>query len=209
MDNVAQLLIDTFQRFLLPRIAQSHMARHSLKVHHLNLLRHLTTSLSSFKESQAEAWSILPKTDPWGEPPGYSKYSSVDDVLCSFGEKEVQYDTIPPVTLLRCGMADLAKGQDNEQNPTTEELYRYLEEKIPWLASTDGLKYQVRFNSKFVKCTLPVLTTSVATALGSTFLMSPLRGQSSFNSAFDKTRTSVTLTLELLTSPSPRSLSSN
>lgn len=184
------------------------MARHSLKAHHINLLRRLTASLSSFKESQAEAWSILPKADLWREPPAYSKCSSVDDVLCSFGEKEAKYDIVPPITLLRCGVTDLAKGRDNEQNPTTEELYRYLEEKIPWLASADGLKYQVRINHTFVKGARPILTTSVATALGSTFFLSLVRGQSFFDPVFDNPRTSVTLTLELLAPPSPGSLSS-
>jgi len=146
------LLIFIYYRFFLPRITQSHMARRSLKAHHINLLRRLTASLSSFKESQAEAWSILPKADLWGELPAYSKCSSIDDVLCSFDEKEAQYDTVSPVTLLRCGVADLVKGEDHEQNPTTEELYRYLEEKIPWLASTDGLKYQQRLWEVLSSC---------------------------------------------------------
>lgn len=146
------ILMFIYYRFLLPRIAQSHMARHSLRTHHISLLRRLTVSLSSFKESQTEAWSILPKADTWREPLIYSKCSCIDDVLSSFGEKEVQYDSIPPVTLLRCGLADLAKGQDNEQNPTAEELCRYLEEKVPWLTSTDGLKYQQRLWEVFSSC---------------------------------------------------------
>ncbi|KXN87977.1 Zinc phosphodiesterase ELAC protein 1 [Leucoagaricus sp. SymC.cos] len=132
-------------RFLLPRISQSYMARHSLKNHHLSLIRRLTASLSSFKEYQAETWSILPKADPWRELPPYSKCSCLDDITGCFGDgEEPQFDLVSPVTMLRCGLTDLTKEQEDDQKPTTEELFRYLEEKIPWLLSADGLKHEVR-----------------------------------------------------------------
>jgi len=120
------------------------MARHSLKNHHLTLMRRLTTSLSTFRETRAEVLSVLPKADPWREPLPYSKCSCIDDVTTSFGEQEVKLDVVPLVTTLRCGLADFTKGEKNGLKPTTEELFHYLEEKVPWLLSPDGLKCEVR-----------------------------------------------------------------
>jgi len=117
------------------------MARHSLKNHHLTLMRRLATSLSTFKETRAEVWSVLPKADPWREPLPYSKCSCIDDVTTSFGEQEVKLDVVPLVTTLRCGLADFTKRE--KIKPTTEELFHYLEEKVPWLLCPDGLKYEV------------------------------------------------------------------
>ncbi|KAF9452422.1 hypothetical protein P691DRAFT_756349 [Macrolepiota fuliginosa MF-IS2] len=152
--NTARMFIDIAQRFLLPRIAQSHMARHSLKNHHLTLMRRFTTSLSSFKESQAETWSTLPRAHAWREPIEFSNCSSIDEMTGVFGEKEVQYDKVSPVTVLRCGLADFIEGQDSEEKPTTEELFRYLEERIPWLLSDDGAKYEQRLWEVLSSCPL-------------------------------------------------------
>ncbi|KXN83745.1 hypothetical protein AN958_00888 [Leucoagaricus sp. SymC.cos] len=106
-----------------------------------SLMRRLTALLSSLKEYQAETWSTLPKADPWRELPPYSKCSCLDDITGYFGdEKEPQFDLVSPVIMLRCGLTDLTKEQEDDQKPTTEELFRYLEEKIPWLLSVDGLK---------------------------------------------------------------------
>lgn len=112
-------------------------------------MRRFTTSLSSFKEGQAESWSVLPKADPWREPLEYSNCSSVDDIKGCFSGQEAQYDKVSPVTLLRCGLKELDQGQDQGQKPTSEELFRYLEEKIPWLTSIEGLKYEVRIKHEW------------------------------------------------------------
>ncbi|KAJ3564833.1 hypothetical protein NP233_g8032 [Leucocoprinus birnbaumii] len=148
------ILIFIYYRFFLPRIASSFMARHSLKNHHLTLMRRLTTSLSAFKETQAEAWSVLPKADPWRELTPYSKCASTDDISVSYGDQEIHLDTVSPVTVLRCGLADLTKGEENQQKPTTEELFRYLEEKFTWLLSPDGLKYEQRLWETLSTCPL-------------------------------------------------------
>jgi len=65
-------------------------------------------------------------------------------VTTSFGEQEVKLDVVPPVTILRCGLAYFTKREKNGLKPTTEELFHYLEEKVPWLLSPDGLKCEVR-----------------------------------------------------------------
>ncbi|KAF5363728.1 hypothetical protein D9756_000746 [Leucocoprinus leucothites] len=148
------ILIFIYYRFFLPRIAQSYMARHSLKNHHLALLRRLTTALSTFKETRAETWSVLPKADPWREISPYSKCSCIDDITSSFGDQEILLDTVPPVTMLRCGLADLSKGEGDEQKPTAEELFRYLEEKAPWLLSSGGLKYEQQLWELLSTCPL-------------------------------------------------------
>ncbi|KAL9712586.1 hypothetical protein Ac2012v2_003823 [Leucoagaricus gongylophorus] len=130
------------------------MARQSLKSHHLTLMRRLTTSLSAFRETRAEAWSVLPKANPWREPLLYSKCSCMDDITTSFGEKEAKLDVVPLVTTLRCGLADFTKRERNGSNPTTEELFHYLEEKVPWLLSPDGLKYEQRLWELLSTCSL-------------------------------------------------------
>jgi hypothetical protein len=107
-------------------------------------MRRLTMFLSAFKETQAESWSVLPKANHWREAPPYSRCSCIEDILSSFGDQEPQFHFVSPVTILRCGLVDLTKGANNDQKPTTEEVFRYLEEKIPWLLSPDGLKYEVR-----------------------------------------------------------------
>ena len=67
------------------------------------------------------------------------------------GEKEKQdvdvldVECVPPVTLLRCAIGDLTKGGqgENAEKPTTEDVFRYLEGKIPWLVTEAGFLYEV------------------------------------------------------------------
>jgi len=63
-------------------------------------------------------------------------------------QNEPEYATIPPVTLLRISII-------NEQNltpPTTEDVFRYMEDKIPWLASQDGRVFEVRKSYPDICC---------------------------------------------------------
>ncbi|EKM80402.1 hypothetical protein AGABI1DRAFT_58155 [Agaricus bisporus var. burnettii JB137-S8] len=152
----AAVLVFIYYRFLLPRISQSFMARHSLRTHHVDLMRRLTMSLSSFKEEQAESFSILPKAEEWREPQEYSNCSYLHDIASSFGEQQVQYDNVSPVSLLRCGLNDFNRGRDNGQDPTTQELFHYMEEKIPFLTSAEGQKYEQRLWE--VLCSCPLFT---------------------------------------------------
>lgn len=139
-----------YHRLLLPRIAQTSLARHSLKSHHLSLLRRLTTSLAALKESQAESFSVLPRSGPFKELPHYAQCKSVSDAVAIAGES-----TIPPLTLLRCGIADYGKGkEDQHAKPSTEDLFRYLESQIPWLASEDGLQSEQKLWDTLSTCPL-------------------------------------------------------
>jgi hypothetical protein len=134
------------QRFLLPRIAQTFHARRSIKTHHLTLMRRLTTSLASLKESQAESHAVLPRPQPYREPVRFSGCHSVAEVLEKLGEKDPVQD-IPPVSLIRCGIQDYAKGREGDASkPTTEGLFQYLEGQVPWLVSEEGSKYEVSLN---------------------------------------------------------------
>ena len=126
------------------------MARHSLRSHHLSLLRRLTTSLAALKESQAESFSVLPRSSPFKEPSRYAQCKSVSDTVAIAGVDDSSFSTIPPLTLLRCGITDYGKGkEDRYAKPSTEDLFRYLEGQIPWLVSEDGLQYEVSKHYKW------------------------------------------------------------
>ncbi|KAF8812316.1 hypothetical protein BYT27DRAFT_7087553 [Phlegmacium glaucopus] len=144
-----------YHRLLLPWIAQTSLARHSLRSHHLSLLRRLTTSLAALKESQAESLSVLPRSSPLKELPRYAQCKSVSDAVAITGEKDSSFSTIPPLTLLRCGIADYGKGKDDQNaKPSTEDLFRYLESQIPWLVSEDGLHYEQKLWDTLSTCPL-------------------------------------------------------
>lgn len=136
--------LNVLQRLLLPRIAETLFARRNLKSHHLSLLRRLTTSLAALKESQAESFSVLPRPEsPWKELEPFSKCRTVKDVLDIISEKGFTYSQIPHVTLLRCGIRDVSVEKEGEAQPTTAELFGYLERQISWLATDDGMKFEV------------------------------------------------------------------
>ncbi|TFK43662.1 hypothetical protein BDQ12DRAFT_675351 [Crucibulum laeve] len=148
-------LIFIYYRFLLPRITQTSLARNSLKSHHLSLLRRLTTSLASLKESQSESFSVLPHPEPYKEPSKYASCHSIADIFSTLHENEPDIEEVPPITLLRCGIIDFTKGKTGaEANPTTEDLFRYLEGKIPWLVSDDGLKFEQQLWETLSGCPL-------------------------------------------------------
>jgi len=103
------------------------------------------------KAAQSEYFSIFPQPDPFKEPKQYSECESVAEVLkvINAGEKgsNPDYSSLPLVTLLRCGIADLGNGEErNNSKPTTQEVFQYLEGQIPWLVTDEGLKYET---SKF------------------------------------------------------------
>ncbi|PPQ67821.1 hypothetical protein CVT26_007068 [Gymnopilus dilepis] len=139
----AAILTLIYHRILLPRIAQTSLARHTLRSHHLALLRRLTTSLSSLKEQQSESFSVLPRPDPFKESKPFSACTSLSEALKLLQEnsEEVDITQLPAVTVLRCGLNDLSKERSGEY-PTTEDLFRYLESQLPWLLSEDGLSYE-------------------------------------------------------------------
>ncbi|KAF9534783.1 hypothetical protein CPB83DRAFT_842935 [Crepidotus variabilis] len=149
------VLLFVYHRFLLPKIAQTSLARQSFKSHHVSLLRHLMTSLAALKEQQAECFSVLPRPDPWKESRLFLNCASVEDILTLVGEKDPDFSQIPTLTLLRCGLRDFGKGRNGDgAQPTTEDLFRYLEGQIPWLAGGDGLQYEEQLWETLSTCPL-------------------------------------------------------
>ncbi|KAK0453859.1 hypothetical protein EV421DRAFT_2030750 [Armillaria borealis] len=136
-------LVLIYYRFLLPRITRTATARHSLREHHGTLLRNLTASLASLKESQAENLTLLPKPDKFREPSGFSDCRSLKDILRECEEKKLEPLDIPPLTLLRCGIQEFGVGKEGaEANPTTEDLFRLMESHVPWLLTDEGVQYE-------------------------------------------------------------------
>ncbi|RDB20128.1 hypothetical protein Hypma_012766 [Hypsizygus marmoreus] len=157
-------LIFLYYRFLLPRITRTSQARHSIKSHHLSLLRKLSTSIASMKESQSESYSVLPRPEPFKEPDTFAACNSVPEVLKTLGEKNPAVQSVPPITLIRCGIADCGKGKAHDlANPTTEELFRYLEGQIPWLISEEGLSHEQKLWEMLSTCPLFTGVASVPT----------------------------------------------
>ncbi|KJA29926.1 hypothetical protein HYPSUDRAFT_126070 [Hypholoma sublateritium FD-334 SS-4] len=146
--SAALLLL--YRVFLLPRITQTWLAKNSLKSHQLALLRQLTTSLSSLKEAQSESFSILPHSDPFKESKQFSRCKSVADILkvTSNGDEEQDFAKLPMISLLRCAI------KDTKNKPTTEELFRFLEEQIPWLLTEEGLNFEQQLWETLTTCPL-------------------------------------------------------
>jgi hypothetical protein len=131
----------SLQRFLLPRLTQSALARRSLKAHQSDLLAKLAESLREFKDEQKVAYADLPRPDPWEEPvEPWGECKSLADVFTAAqGEKQSPV-VVPHVTLLRCALADLT-----EQNKpsTADEIFQALfSTELPSLLNIDDA-YQV------------------------------------------------------------------
>ncbi|KAF9568991.1 hypothetical protein CPC08DRAFT_702113 [Agrocybe pediades] len=141
------VLLFVYKYLLLPRVTQSTLARRSLKSHQLSLMRQLNASIATTKQSMSNAFSVLPRLDIYKEPEIYARCGSVPDIVNIIEAKkvdpEVDNSRIPHVTLLRCGIQDLVKSQENDNKcPTTETLFKYLESQIPWLLTDEGLQYE-------------------------------------------------------------------
>lgn len=153
-----------FQRYLLPRLAQSYQARLALRKHQSTLIARLTESASALKASQAESYKDLPRIVPIYEDSQHAQCHAIDDVLShagSSGEESIHPGAdIPDVTILRCALEEL--GCSKTDGTSTEELFRYLESKLPWLGREDGAARQVRFTLFLVHhltSTFPIRTT--------------------------------------------------
>ena len=91
-----------------------------------------------------ESLADLPRHDAFFEAEEYAAMLSLGQVLKKLGDKEPDYTTIPPVTLLRCAIADFTKGKSGDDlQPTTEDVFLLLEGRIPWLATDLALKFKV------------------------------------------------------------------
>ncbi|KAI0772108.1 hypothetical protein BD413DRAFT_475017 [Trametes elegans] len=125
----AALLLMYF-RFIYPKIAQTYQARLSLRTHRKLLLERLTHSLEDLKAKQRATFAVLPQPEPFREPERYRSCRTLDELAAASEGKT----DVPPITLLRCAIQDLAKGA---QKASTAELLRALEDKFPWIAE-DG-----------------------------------------------------------------------
>ncbi|KII94972.1 hypothetical protein PLICRDRAFT_96791 [Plicaturopsis crispa FD-325 SS-3] len=115
-------LLFIYQRFLLPRITRSNQARISLKLHQKRLLESLTTSATSLKSAQADAFAALPRPNPRAEDPAYSDCKTLEEVVALRQKHEdVPIDAI---AVLRCAL----HGHDGIN---TEELFETLNSKLP------------------------------------------------------------------------------
>ena len=128
------------QRFLLPRLTQSALARRSLKAHQSDLLTRLTESLRDFRDEQKAAYADLPRPDPWEEPVDpWGKCKGLGDVVAA-AQDEGQPRVVPHVTLLRCALTDLA-GQ-NKPSTVDEIFHALFSTELPSLLNIDDA-YQV------------------------------------------------------------------
>ena len=100
-------------------------------------------------------YKVLPQPDPYKEPPEFQKCRSVADVLAVLDHRAPNVETVPPLTLLRCGLADFAKGREGDlAKPTVVELLQDLENQIAWLTSDEGREYSVNPSCRGFPCIL-------------------------------------------------------
>ena len=149
LDTISEIECRT-QKFLLPRLTRSALARRSLKQHQASLLSQLNESLKSFKESQAKTFEVLPAPEPKYEPVDFRDLRTLADLLSKVGgEGEAAMTDVPPFTVLRCALEELDL---SGKKPTREELFDLLEGKIPWLRTEEGANYEVVTLSQSTHC---------------------------------------------------------
>ena len=147
----------SIQRFLLPRLTKSSLARHSIVVHQKDLLFKLTTSISHFKAEQKQSFEGLPHLAPDREESKYKQCGGLDD-LVSAGDGRRD---IPIFTLLRCALADFAK---QDLQPSWEELSVAITTKFPWFESDSSC--QVCASTTSNPSTIFELTHLLASGMG-------------------------------------------
>ncbi|KAI4526578.1 hypothetical protein K525DRAFT_233079 [Schizophyllum commune Loenen D] len=143
------ILIFIYYRFLLPRILRTASARRGLLTHQRSLMDKFHASLKSTKDTLTEDLKDVPRPDPNTEPVKWRDCHTVKAALQQAEAEKVEVGEIPTVTLLRCALEEL-KGREKKEGeakekekegalPTTEDVFRVLEGRIPWLLSEDGL----------------------------------------------------------------------
>ena len=129
------------QRYLLPRLTASLQARISLQSHQLGLVERLHASARSLRATQEETFAVLPIV----KPPGLRKDSAfagcltLEDLGTKIESEKIEVETVPHFTVLRCA---LASGKLDKQ-PTTEELFKNIEEHLPRLGLAGNVELQV------------------------------------------------------------------
>ncbi|KAL1660135.1 hypothetical protein GGF50DRAFT_63797 [Schizophyllum commune] len=143
------ILIFIYYRFLLPRILRTASARRGILTHQRSLMDKFHASLKSTKDTLTEDLKDVPRPDPNTEPVKWRDCHTVKAALQQAEAEKVEVGETPTVTLLRCALEEL-KGREKKEGeakekekegalPTTEDVFRVLEGRIPWLLSEDGL----------------------------------------------------------------------
>lgn len=129
------------QRYLLPRLTASLQARKSLQSHQLGLVERLHTSIRSLRAAQEETFTVLPTAKPPGlrEDAAFSGCLTLERLNAKIDSEKIGIDTIPHFTVLRCA---LASGK-LEKQPTTEELFKNIEDHFPLLSLTKDVVLRV------------------------------------------------------------------
>jgi hypothetical protein len=94
------------------------------------------TSIESLKQTQNQSFSALPKPAPFKEELKYKDCHTLDQAISASNEKPQE---IPPFSVLRCAIEEFAA---QGRAVDSEELFRAIEVKLPWLNSEEGAKYQ-------------------------------------------------------------------
>lgn len=127
------------QRFLLPRITRSALARKSLKQHQVSLLKNLNSSLESLKRTQDDSFSDLPKADPFAESPEHAQIHTLEKLELT----PESLESTKPHTILRCVIEGSAA---SGKKLTWQEIFALLEQKYPWFMAEDRYaEYEVSY----------------------------------------------------------------
>ncbi|CAL1701334.1 unnamed protein product [Somion occarium] len=124
-------------RYIFPRLTQSFQARLSLHSQQRDLLQKLTVSLADLKASQTKAFADLPRPQLHQEDVQYKDCHSLDAVFNL--TEEVQ--NIPPITLLRCAIEELAL---KSEAVTADAIFSALETRWTWLQTEEGSDFAAK-----------------------------------------------------------------
>lgn len=148
------MLLLVYYRFFLPRIVRTAASRKGIITHQRKLMERFNDSLKTMKDAQKEDLKDLPRPDPNVEPELYRDCRSVKAALLRGEVELVEMANMPTVTLLRCAIEELRGPGREEELPTTEDIFRVLEGRIPWLLCEDGLLFEGRLWETLNTCSL-------------------------------------------------------
>ncbi|KAI6047519.1 hypothetical protein EDC04DRAFT_630739 [Pisolithus marmoratus] len=169
-----------YYRYLLPRLSKSYEARWALRNHQFSLLSRLKDSAERLRLEQVESYKDLPRLPKYHEEEPFASFETLDDVIAhlslsrsstpvessaspSVEVSDKKRDEVPELTILRCGLTELVRtknrgggGNGNDNSVSTEELFCYLERKLPWISGEQerGAHYQARLWKLLTTCPL-------------------------------------------------------
>lgn len=101
----------------------------------------MNTSVQSLKATQEETFAVLPTAKPPGlrEDASFSGCLTLEQLDAKIGSEKIGAEKVPDFTVLRCA---LASGK-LEKQPTTEELFKSIEDHLPRLSLANNVELQV------------------------------------------------------------------